>query len=56
MCEYNGDSITELEWNAGEDEEQERQLKNDLNFNPCFICGEELDEDGHCPNGCDIED
>ena len=22
----------------------------------CFICGERTDEEGHCENGCDIED
>ena len=56
MSEYNGDVISESEWRAAEDELLSGQNNLAANNGECFICGAAKDENGHCENGCDIED
>jgi hypothetical protein len=61
MNGYNGDAISESEWDAADRESLERgmeeaEAERNRDHGECIICGEPKDENDFCSNGCDIGD
>ena len=57
MPGYDGDAISENEWDEADRESLDRAMEEpEPSTGTCLICGELKDANGHCECGCNIED